>query len=138
MSQPNRAPTLNVRNTPLRVQPSSWLAGRGRPGRPWTVRVLVGAASTAILVSADLGHATAHILSARRASAPMDEILVASARSGHWRNNDGGGSDFGRAAASPVGGSGVVVGQCSRDRGGAGQDSLEEAKWAKKNVTNKT
>jgi hypothetical protein len=53
-----------------------WQAGRHKPGRPWTARLLVGGLSTVVLLAADLGHALAHILSARLARAPMDEIVV--------------------------------------------------------------
>jgi hypothetical protein len=54
----------------------AWLAGRGHPERPWPARILVGLLSTAAMMFADLGHAMAHIFSARYAGAPMDEILV--------------------------------------------------------------
>lgn len=37
---------------------------------------MVGALSTSTLIVADIGHAIAHIVSARYAGAPMDEILV--------------------------------------------------------------
>jgi hypothetical protein len=54
----------------------AWLAGRGHPERPWSLRILAGLLSTVALMVADLGHAMAHIISARYAGAPMDEILI--------------------------------------------------------------
>lgn len=79
---------LTVRNTPLKVKPAvlgnlliawgalSWLAGQQLPQTSWPTRLLVGALSMTALLAADLGHAIAHIVSARYAGAPMDEILV--------------------------------------------------------------
>ena len=52
------------------------LAGRRKPERSWSSRLAVGAASAAIWASADFGHALAHIVSARAAGAPMDEVLI--------------------------------------------------------------
>jgi hypothetical protein len=74
--------------TPVRVHPMvlanvvtlwallSWLAGRRHLA--WRVgrRLLAGAASAMALLSADVGHALAHIASARWAGAPMDYILI--------------------------------------------------------------
>jgi hypothetical protein len=79
---------FTIWDTPVRVHPAvlanllslwgvlSWLAGRRAPERPWSLRLLIGAASTATLLAADLGHALAHIVSARYADAPVDEIVV--------------------------------------------------------------
>jgi hypothetical protein len=91
MSSTNGIPTLfTAWDTPVKAKPSvlanllalwglmSWLAGRGKPERPWLTRLLVGFLSTMALLSADLGHAMAHIVSARYAGAPMDEIIVSS------------------------------------------------------------
>jgi len=82
-------PTLfTVWNTPIKVKPGvlgnllvgwialSWLAGQQLPESSWAARLLVGALSLAALLAADFGHALAHIVSARYAGAPMDEILV--------------------------------------------------------------
>jgi hypothetical protein len=55
----------------------SWLAGRGHSERSWWSCLLVGALSTVVLLVADVGHAIAHVVSARHAGAPMDEILIA-------------------------------------------------------------
>lgn len=83
------APTLFIiADTPVKVKPAvsinllalwgtmAWLAGRRRPERSWPARLLVGALSTATLIIADWGHAMAHIVSARYAGAPMDEIRI--------------------------------------------------------------
>lgn len=89
MPEMSKPPTLfTVWGTPIKVKPAilanllglwgllSWLAGRGRPERPWPVRLLAGALSTVALLAADIGHAMAHIVSARYAGAPMDEIVL--------------------------------------------------------------
>jgi hypothetical protein len=90
-SQPARRETeavFTVWGTAIRVKPAvlanlvglwgflAWFAGRGRPDRPWSVRILVGLLSTVAMMVADFGHAMAHIVSARHAGAPMDEILI--------------------------------------------------------------
>jgi hypothetical protein len=83
-----REAVFTVWGTAIRVKPAvlanllglwglaAWLAGRGHPERPWSVRILVGLLSTVVMMIADLGHAMAHIVSARYAGAPMDEILI--------------------------------------------------------------
>ena len=90
-SQPARREgeaVFTVWGTAIRVKPAvlanllglwglaAWLAGRGHPERPWSVRILVGLLSTVAMMVADFGHAMAHIVSARYAGAPMDEILI--------------------------------------------------------------
>jgi hypothetical protein len=79
---------FTVWGTAVRVKPAilanltglwgllAWLAGRGHPERPWPLRIVVGLISTMTLMVADLGHAMAHIVSARYTGAPMDEILI--------------------------------------------------------------
>ena len=79
---------FTVWGTAVRVKPAilanliglwglaAWLAGRGHPERPWPLRILVGLLATTAMMVADLGHAMAHIISARYAGAPMDEILI--------------------------------------------------------------
>ncbi len=74
--------------TPVRVRPVvlanvlglwaglSWLAGRRHPAWRLGRRLLAGGASALTLLSADTGHAMAHIVSARWAGAPMDYILI--------------------------------------------------------------
>ena len=54
----------------------SWLAGKRKQERNIGQRMLVGALSTPIVLSADLGHALAHTESARRAGAPMDAVVL--------------------------------------------------------------
>ncbi|MFQ5343836.1 MAG: hypothetical protein ACE5F6_20020 [Anaerolineae bacterium] len=89
MTTNENVPTLfTVLNTPVKVKPAvlgnilalwgmlSWMAGRRRPERSWPARLLVGGLAMVTLVIADIGHAMAHIVSARYAGAPMDEILV--------------------------------------------------------------
>lgn len=83
-----RAVMLRAFGTPVRIRPgfwaavaalwslTTWLAGRDRPGRPWPVRLAVGFLSMATLLSADVGHALAHIFSARWAGAPMSEVVL--------------------------------------------------------------
>jgi hypothetical protein len=46
------------------------------PERWWPTSVWLGTLSAIVLIFADVGHALAHILSARRAGAPMDEIRI--------------------------------------------------------------
>jgi hypothetical protein len=77
-----------VWGTPVKVKPVfwanvvgvwgllSWLSGRGKPDRPWPLRILIGFLSMITVLAADVGHAMAHIFSARYAGAPMDEILL--------------------------------------------------------------
>ena len=55
---------------------AAWLAGRNHPERSWPLRLLVGLFATIAMMVADFGHAMAHIVSARYAGAPMDEILI--------------------------------------------------------------
>jgi hypothetical protein len=89
MNAEQGTPTLiTVWHTPVKVKPAilanmlglwgllTWLAGRREPEHPVLIRLLVGGLSTLALLSADLGHALAHIVSARLARAPMDEILI--------------------------------------------------------------
>ncbi len=83
------APVLFVVNdVPVKVKPTvlvdliagcavmSYLTGRSHPQRSWPERVLVGSVAMSLWVIADLGHALAHTVSARKAGAPMDEIQV--------------------------------------------------------------
>jgi hypothetical protein len=54
----------------------TWLAGKRKPERPFFQRMIVGALSLLPALVADIGHAMAHTESAKRAGAPMDEILL--------------------------------------------------------------
>ena len=89
MTTTKEVPTLfTVWNTLVKVKPAvlvnlliawgalSWLAGQQMPESSWPARLLVGTLSLAALLAADLGHAIAHIVSARHAGAPMDAIVV--------------------------------------------------------------
>ena len=91
MTQSSDTPTLfTVWGTPVKVHPGilanlaalwgslSWWAGRRQPARSWPVRLGIGFLQTLALLSADMGHAMTHIVSARMADAPMDEIVVSS------------------------------------------------------------
>jgi hypothetical protein len=53
-----------------------WIAGKRKPERPFTQNLLVGSLSLPLAFLADIGHAMAHTESAKRAGAPMDEILL--------------------------------------------------------------
>jgi hypothetical protein len=80
--------TFEFRGTPVRVAPAflanvvglwglmAWWAGKRRPGRPWPLRLLVGAVSALNLLAVDVGHALAHTISARRAGAPVDHVWL--------------------------------------------------------------
>ena len=54
----------------------TWLAGRRKPERPFSKKILIGTLSLPLAFIADIGHAMAHTESAKRAGAPMDEILL--------------------------------------------------------------
>lgn len=54
----------------------TWLGMRRHPGRGIGRGLLIGLASEVVLAGADLGHAFAHIASARYARAPMDELRI--------------------------------------------------------------
>jgi hypothetical protein len=84
------AALITVLGTPVYAKPAilanmlglwgllTWLSGRRPPVRPWPIRLAVAALSTMALLAADLGHAMAHIVSARMAGAPMDRIELSS------------------------------------------------------------
>lgn len=54
----------------------SWYTNHTHPERTWWVNIMVGFLASLMLLIADWGHAFAHILSARYARAPMDEIVI--------------------------------------------------------------
>jgi hypothetical protein len=66
-----------------------WLTGRRHPELPWFERLLVGLLEMFLLLSADLGHALAHTVSARLAGAPTDQILVTAGmpRTLYWNDD---------------------------------------------------
>jgi hypothetical protein len=85
----NQVPVLfTAWGTPVRVRPVvlidiatlwaglCWLAGWRHPSWRLGRRLVASAASALAMLSADLGHALAHIISARWAGAPMDHVLV--------------------------------------------------------------
>ena len=53
-----------------------WVAGRRKRERPLSQNLLVATLSLPLAFLADIGHAMAHTESAKRAGAPMDEILL--------------------------------------------------------------
>lgn len=79
---------LDAFGTPIKIKPPfwgavaglwagmTWAAGKRRTGRSLPARLGVGLLSSLALISADLGHAVAHIFSAKAANAPMDEIRL--------------------------------------------------------------
>jgi hypothetical protein len=80
--------TFSLVRTTVRVKPAvllnltglwaamTWLVGRRRPEWSRGMRGLAGLLDMAVLAAADFGHALAHIISARAAGAPVDEILI--------------------------------------------------------------
>jgi hypothetical protein len=90
MMQPKEYTLFRFNRVPVVARPSffpapfllwgllAWLAGIRKPGRPWLNRLLLGAVQAPLALSADLGHAMAHTLSARQAGAPMQKILLSS------------------------------------------------------------
>ena len=54
----------------------AWIAGLRQPERSWRQRLGLGLLAMPFALLADIGHAMAHTISARRAGAPMDEILL--------------------------------------------------------------
>jgi hypothetical protein len=80
--------SLRIFSTPVRVKPAVLLlvvalwAGTTawglywHPGRGFWPAVLIGFVTMVLLLLADFGHALAHIVSARYAGAPMDEVRI--------------------------------------------------------------
>lgn len=91
---------LHVLGTPIRVEPTvlidivglwggiSWLGRRRHPERGIGQAALIGLGETALLLPSDFGHAIAHIVSARMAGAPMDEVRISMGmpRTLYWNN----------------------------------------------------
>jgi hypothetical protein len=79
---------FRFQGTPVKVEPAVgiyiaglwgamlWWAGRKDPERPWPVRLLAGSLASLALLAADIGHALAHVISARWAGTPMAYVLV--------------------------------------------------------------
>jgi len=89
MLEPDNAKTLYTFNdVPVKAKPLFWLlvglmwgsfvwvTGRRKPERPFSQNLLVATLSLPLAFLADIGHAMAHTVSAKRAGAPMDEILL--------------------------------------------------------------
>lgn len=80
--------TVRVFDTPVKVSVKvlpfiiiiwggvSWFGLYWHSERGFWQGLLIGFLSVSLLLIADFGHALAHIFSARRAGAPMDEILI--------------------------------------------------------------
>lgn len=66
----------------------TWVGFRRHPKRRFGAGLLVGLASVVVLTPVDLGHAFAHIISARYAGAPMDELRITAGmpRTLYWNN----------------------------------------------------
>jgi hypothetical protein len=92
--------TIKVFGTPVKVRPIfliylvllwailTWLETVWHPGMAFWEAVLIGLTVVLVLIPADVGHAIAHIFSARWAGAPMDEILLSAGmpRTLDWNN----------------------------------------------------
>ena len=135
---------VTVARTPVRMHPSvalnllvgwgalSWLAARRHPERSLVTKLGIGALSIALLVAADVGHAIAHIFSARRAGAPMDSVEV----SGNMPRTVYANSDVaprthrGRAVGGPIYSAlGLVTGLLARAMTRRSSASRELADW---------
>jgi len=93
--------TIRIFNTPVKLSIKflpifvvlwgvvSWLGIYWHPGRKLWQGLLIGLITSVVLLLAELGHPLAHIFSARRAGAPMDEILItADMPRTIYKNND--------------------------------------------------
>ena len=92
--------SLRIFGTPVKVKGNvlvpivalwggiTWLGFYWHPERGFWQGVLIGFVTMILLMVADIGHALAHILSARYAGAPMDEILLSAGmpRTLYWNN----------------------------------------------------
>ena len=67
----------------------TWWGRHTHPGRGIWHGSLVGLATLIVLIPVDLGHALAHIFSARYAGAPMDEVRLSGGmpRTLYWNND---------------------------------------------------
>jgi hypothetical protein len=92
--------TIRIFGTPVKVKSIfmiyivllwailTWLELIWHPERGFWEAMLIGLAVVLVLIPADVGHALAHTFSARRAGAPMDEILLSAGmpRTLYWNN----------------------------------------------------
>jgi hypothetical protein len=108
--------TIKVFGTPIKVKMIfvsyilllwailTWLETAWHPGIAFWEAVLMGLAIVLVLIPADVGHAMAHIFSARWAGAPMDEILLSAGmpRTLYWNNAVSPNAHRLRAAGGPL------------------------------------
>ena len=102
MNAVDKIPTLFVFNgTPVKARSGFWLMVVGLwvlltwlgswrwPGQSLGAYLLVGAVGVLLAMLADVGHACAHTISARRAGAPMDVVLLGAdmPRTLYWNND---------------------------------------------------
>ncbi|MEP7032144.1 MAG: hypothetical protein ABI830_14510, partial [Pseudolabrys sp.] len=92
--------SLRIYNTPVRVQPTVlllvaalWAGATAlglywHPGRGFWPAVLIGFVTMCLLILADFGHPLGHILSARYAGAPMDEVRITVTQMPHTLYNN--------------------------------------------------
>ncbi len=89
MPNSENATTLYTFNdVPVKAKPPFWLliglmwglfifiAKKRKPERPFSQNLLIGSLGLPLAFLADIGHAMAHTISAKKAGAPMDEILL--------------------------------------------------------------
>ena len=88
MNSQSATVTLDVLDIKLTIKPGfwgalaalwavmTWVAGRGHSERGFPARLGIGFVAMIVMISADVGHAFAHTISARRAGGPMDEIVL--------------------------------------------------------------
>ncbi|MCB0199080.1 MAG: hypothetical protein KDI03_03330 [Anaerolineae bacterium] len=88
MNSQSATVTLEVFDIKLTIEPGfwgtlaalwavmTWMAGRGHSERSFLARLCIGFVAVIVMIPADLAHAFAHTISARRAGAPMDEIVL--------------------------------------------------------------
>ncbi len=92
--------SFKILNTPFRVKPAIlilvvaiWAGTAGldlywHPGRAFWQAVLIGFVTMFLLILADFGHPLGHIISARYAGAPMDEVRITTTQMPHTLYNN--------------------------------------------------
>lgn len=87
-AEPQPITIFKFLGTPVKVQPVvlinlaglwaglTWLSGRRKPDRSWLVHLVLGGMAMIAMITADFGHALAHVVSARWAGAPTDEVFI--------------------------------------------------------------
>lgn len=108
--------TVRIFDTPVRIKMNvvpllfllwggvTWFGLFRHPEREFWQGLLIGLASSLVLLVADFGHALAHIFSARYAKAPMDELLISGdmPRTLYQNNNVAPGIHRMRALGGPI------------------------------------